>query len=249
MNFLRNIKNKIKNNKQPYIHRNSSAFPSLASPVSNNPRNFAPMQTILLISILLFCTVTAWLIKLNSVHNASLQTGIAEDIIRFHVIANSDSAKDQALKLTVKDTLVESLKPYLNDTDTITQARTVISDKLTYLQEIAEETIQQNGYLYPVKITLEECYFPLKIYGEYSFPAGTYEALRVQIGTAEGKNWWCVMFPPLCFVDETYSIVDEESGETLKHLLTEEEYDTLISKKTPVKVKFKLFEAIKNLFR
>jgi stage II sporulation protein R len=249
MNFLRNIRNKTRNNKQPYIHRNSSALQTLASTACNNPRNFAPLQTILLISILLFCTVTAWLIKLNSVHNSSLQTGIAEDIIRFHVIANSDSAEDQALKLTVKDTLVESLKPFLNDTGTITQARTVISDKLTYLQEIAEQIIQQNGYNYPVKVNLEECYFPLKIYGDYSFPAGTYEALKVQIGTAEGKNWWCVMFPPLCFVDETYSIVDEKSGETLKHLLTEEEYDSLISKKTPVKVKFKLFEAIKNLFR
>jgi stage II sporulation protein R len=248
MKFLRNIRNKIINYKPHCLHRNTATSKNLAAQAINNPQNKGQFQTILLFSILLFCTAIAWLTKINSMHNASLQVGIAEDIIRFHVIANSDSAEDQALKLTVKDTLVESLEPFLNDTDTITQARTVISGKLTYLQEIAEETVSQYGYSYPVKVTLEESYFPLKIYGEYTFPAGTYEALRVQIGTAEGKNWWCVMFPPLCFVDETYSIVDEESGETLKHLLTEEEYNTLTSKKTTVKVKFKLLEAIKNLF-
>ncbi len=206
-------------------------------------------QVGLLLLILLFSGITMWLVKENSINNATFQTGIAEDIIRFHVIANSDSKEDQALKLIVKNTLVTSLSPYLSDADTIEQARNILSDKLSYIQELAETTIRQNGYHYSVTVTLEDCYFPLKIYGDYNFPPGTYEALRVQIGEAEGKNWWCVMFPPLCFVDETYSIVDETSQQKLKHLLTEEEYNTLVDKKVPVKIKFKLLEALKDLFK
>lgn len=217
---------------------------SYASTVHSKPQ----FRTLLLMLILLICGLTSWSIKANAMHNQSLQEGIANEIIRFHVIANSDSNADQALKLTVKDTLVKSLAPTLKDTTSVTEARRILSSKLSDIQALAEETILANGYDYPVTVSLEHSYFPLKIYGDYSFPPGTYEALRVQIGEAQGKNWWCVMFPPLCFVDETYTIVDESSGEKLKYLLTEEEYNTITDKKTPVKVKFKLFEAIKKLF-
>ena len=205
-------------------------------------------QTPLLFFILLFCAISMWLVKTNAMHRTDLQEGIAQDIIRFHVTANSDSTQDQSLKLTVKDTLVNKLSPLLNETENIAEARKVLSKNLSYIQEIAEETIRQQGYNYPVKVSLADCYFPIKVYGDYTFPAGTYEALRVQIGAAEGKNWWCVMFPPLCFVDETYSIVDNDTDQKLRHMLTEDEYETLIQEKKPVKVKFKLWESIKKLF-
>ncbi|MDD3172784.1 MAG: stage II sporulation protein R [Herbinix sp.] len=203
---------------------------------------------LLLVLVLLFCGIAMWVVKANAIHNAEIQDTIAEDIIRFHVIANSDSTQDQALKLKVKDKLVESLSPILSNAASITEARTILSGKLDFIQEIAENTIQQYGYSYPVKVTLEDNYFPLKVYGSFTFPPGIYEALRVQIGAAEGKNWWCVMFPPLCFVDETYSVVDEESNEKLKHVLTEDEYDTLIHEKKPIKIKFKIWDSIKDLF-
>lgn len=214
----------------------------------NNKLKSDKFRVGLLLSLLLFCGLSTLLIKENAIHSQNLQTGIANEIIRFHVIANSDSEDDQALKLTVKDTLVKNMAPLLKNADTVTEARTVLSDKLSYIQELAEATVKDNGYGYPVTVSLEQCYFPLKIYGDYTFPPGTYEALRVQIGEAEGKNWWCVMFPPLCFVDETYSIVDKDSDKKLKYLLTEEEYNTIKSEKTPVKVKFKLFEMLKKLF-
>lgn len=202
----------------------------------------------LLFMILFFCGAATLGIRADALHSRKLQTGIAGEIIRFHVIANSDSEADQALKLTVRDALVTALAPRLKSVSTLEEARAVITEQMTSLKELAEAVVQENGYDYPVTVALEECYFPLKIYGDYTFPPGYYEALRVKIGEAGGRNWWCVMFPPLCFVDETYSIVDEESGEKLKTLLTEEEYDTLTSKKTPVKVKFKLLEALKDLF-
>ena len=205
-------------------------------------------QTSLLFFILIFCAVSMWLVKANAVNKPNLQEGIAEDIIRFHVIANSDSVKDQNLKLNVKDSLVHALSPILDNTNSITDARTVLSEQLSFIQQTAEQTVKENGYEYPVKVSLESCYFPVKRYGDYTFPSGNYEALRVQIGSAEGKNWWCVMFPPLCFVDETYGIVDNQSKDKLRHMLTEEEYNTLINQKKPIKVKFKLWESIKKLF-
>jgi stage II sporulation protein R len=216
------------------------------------PKKHIPLpqpRTLLLLFILTVCGFASWAIKASAMHDRDLQKGIAQEIIRFHVIANSDSDADQSLKLTVKDTLVKNLTPLLQTAASIAEARSLLASELDYIEGLAEDTIRKNGYDYPVTVSLENCYFPLKVYGDYTFPPGYYEALRVKIGEAEGKNWWCVMFPPLCFVDETYSIVDESSGKKLKYLLTEEEYDTLSNKKTPVKIKFKLFEAIKNLFQ
>lgn len=203
----------------------------------------------LLVLVMIVCGASMWMIKVNAQQSVDTQESIAKKIIRFHVIANSDSDKDQALKLMVKDQLVKSLSPKLSNANSITDARAVISENLDYIKKTAESTIQENGYNYNVRVTLENCYFPLKIYGNCSFPPGVYEALRVRIGAAEGKNWWCVMFPPLCFVDETYSVVDSKTDKKLKHLLTEDEYDTLVHKKKHIKVKFKIWEQIKKLFK
>ena len=205
-------------------------------------------RTLLFLSILFFCSLTTMILKANALHNQKLQEGIAQEIIRFHVIANSDSNEDQELKLIVKDTLVQKLSPLLSNSASKEDARAILSKSLEQIKALAENTIRNHGYYYNVTVTLEKCYLPLKIYGDYTFPPGYYDALRVKIGRAEGKNWWCVMFPPLCFVDETYSIVDDKSGSKLKNIMTEEEYDTLLSKKTPIKIKFKLWDMIKDLF-
>jgi stage II sporulation protein R len=205
-------------------------------------------RTPLFISLLFICFVAMCLIKVTAIHNSNIQEGIAKNIIRFHVIANSDSTADQALKLKIKDKLVDSLSPLLSDVNSIDDARYILSKNLDFIQKIAEESIKQYGYNYPVKVTMGDCFFPLKVYGSCTFPPGVYEALRVQIGAAEGKNWWCVMFPPLCFVDDTYGIVDETTNKKLKHLLTEEEYDSLVNQKKPIKIKFKILDSIKKLF-
>jgi stage II sporulation protein R len=202
----------------------------------------------LLLLILLIAGASTCLINGNAKADTSIQEGIAQKVLRFHVIANSDTEEDQKLKLKVKETLVESLSPQLIHINVITKVKAIVTEQLDTIRETAEQVIQQQGYDYNVTVSLEKCYFPLKIYGNYAFPPGYYEALRVRIGKAEGKNWWCVMFPPLCFVDETYSIVDENSKEKLLQLLTEDEYDALISGKTPVKVRSKLVEYIKELF-
>ena len=207
--------------------------------------NHLPMM--LLFTILLISIISTCLIKTHAKADTSIQEGIAQKVLRFHVIANSDLEEDQQLKQKVKDALVESLSPQLKNLEDITMVRAAVTERLSDIKKTAKAVIQQQGYSYPVAVAIERCYFPLKVYGAYTFPPGYYEALIVRIGKAEGKNWWCVMFPPLCFVDETYSIVDENSKEKLLNLLSDEEYDELVSGKTPVKIKFKLFEKIKDL--
>lgn len=177
----------------------------------------------------------------------SIQEGIAKEIIRFHVIANSDSGEDQTLKITVKNAIVDGLKEPLEDAKSIDEARSIIINNKPLIAQIALESIIDEGYSYSVNVNLENTYFPTKIYGDMTFPPGIYEALRVEIGEAKGKNWWCVMFPPLCFVDGTYSVVPDKSKDQLKYVLTEEEYTSLAKKgKIKVKAKFKIGETVKD---
>ena len=115
-------------------------------------------------------------------------------------------------------------------------------------RDIAIKTIRENGYNYDVKVEIGNCYFPTKYYGDISFPAGYYDALKVEIGESAGQNWWCVMFPPLCFVDMSTGIVPDESKQTIKEQLSEEEYAIINEKNnTNINFKFKLIELFSKL--
>ncbi|HHU75144.1 MAG TPA: stage II sporulation protein R [Clostridiales bacterium] len=216
---------------------------------NNTSSEEEPLRIIFLLLIILISWLAMHLIKAKEADAEEIQEGIANEIIRFHVIANSDSKEDQLLKYKVRDSLVDELSPQLKNTKDIHGARKIVLNQLEDIQALATDIVKSEGYDYPVSVSLQPTYFPMKVYGEYTFPPGNYEALRVCIGEAKGQNWWCVMFPPLCFVDETYSIIDEESEEQLKTLLTEEEFESIKSKKLPVKIKFKLWELIKDFFQ
>lgn len=230
---------KIRNNlRQKLLHNKNRLFDSY-----NNQ-----IRILFLIVLLISSWVLTQTVQIYARSSEKLQEGIADEIIRFHVIANSDSYEDQDLKYQVKDALVHALKPYLKDAKDIDEAQDIIEKNLPLIKDVASRLIEDKGYTYSVSASLSYCYFPMKVYGDYTFPPGAYKALQVRLGDARGKNWWCVMFPPLCFVDETYSIVDEDGEEKLKYLLTEEEFDALKNEKVPVKIRFKLLEAIKKLF-
>jgi len=160
------------------------------------------------------------------------QEHIASEIIRLHVIANSDTEEDQSLKLLVKNEVVSYLREKMDGTQTIEEAREIISDNLSSIEEVAAKKMASEGYFYGVNASLTFCDFPIKQYGDLTFPAGRYEALRVELGTSEGKNWWCVMYPSLCYVDETYEVITEDNKEQFKEILTKEEYESLLSADT-----------------
>lgn len=158
---------------------------------------------------------------------AGIQQGIAGEILRFHVIANSDRKEDQALKLKVRDAVVEYMKDLLEGAEDLEETKGRVAERLADVEELAMRIVEKEQAGYPVHAELTECYFPRKSYGDCTFPAGRYEALRICIGKAEGKNWWCVLFPNLCFVDSIHAVVPEEQKKELKNVLTEEEYESL----------------------
>ena len=126
------------------------------------------------------------------------QGELAEQVIRFHVIANSDTQEDQALKLAVRDRVLEQAQALYPQGVTLEEARRILERHLPALEEAGRAVVEEWGYDYPVAAQLTRCWFPTKEYEDFALPAGDYTALRVTIGAGEGQNWWCVAFPPLC---------------------------------------------------
>ena len=173
----------------------------------------------------------------------AISDNLYNSVFRLHVIANSDSIEDQNLKYIVRDNLLnymnEKCKNLSSKDDVIQYAR----NNLTEIKQIAKNTIKENGYNYPVTVEIGNFEMPTKKYGDISFPEGYYDALRVKIGKANGQNWWCVMFPPLCFVDYSTGIVSDSSKQTLKETLSKENYRIISeSENSDITIKFKLIE-------
>lgn len=183
---------------------------------------------------------------------SAVSSNISSSVFRLHVIANSDSSEDQNLKYIVRDRVLDYMNSLI-DTNTSSKEETmkIVSENLENFKSIAQDTVYENGYDYKVNIEIGNFAFPTKTYGDIALPSGYYDALRISIGEAKGKNWWCVMFPPLCFVDVSSGVVPEDSKETLEESLSDEEYELISGSSTEYEVKFKFvefFENFKNTF-
>ena len=155
---------------------------------------------------------------------AQIQEQLAGEVLRLHVLANSDSEKDQALKLKVRDEILLYMKENMPDTEYVEEVTDWVRKNSRKLEEIGAEVISKEGYHYPVSAALTTCWFPEKSYGDVTFPQGNYKALRIEIGEAKGENWWCVLYPELCFMNAVHAVVPEEGKKQLKNVLTEDEY-------------------------
>ena len=172
---------------------------------------------------------------------------LSDSVFRLHVIANSDSTEDQNLKYTVRDNLISYMNILCKNCSSKEEAIKLVTENKSNFQKIAENTIRENGFNYSVNIEIGNFEFPTKTYGDISFPAGYYDALKVKIGEANGQNWWCVMFPPLCFIDVTSGVVPDESKENLQENMSDEDYALISDNDTPeIKFKFKLLEFFTN---
>ncbi|MFZ7133574.1 MAG: stage II sporulation protein R [Eubacteriales bacterium] len=138
---------------------------------------------------------------------------ISQKVVRLHVIANSDSEVDQDVKLQVKDAVLREMTPKLNASTSKEETIQIINDNKQNIQHIAQDTLAQCNMNNSVNIQLDKTFFPTKFYNQFSLPAGEYLALRVVIGEGEGKNWWCVLFPPLCLVDVKKETSDTQSAD------------------------------------
>lgn len=179
--------------------------------------------------------------KTATIRAQSLQPSIADKVLRFHVLANSNSPKDQAVKLRVRDAVGTYLEPLLENSRTKESCERIVSENLEQIVEIANETLLENGYDYGATAKISSTDFPEKNYGSYTFPPGTYDALNITLGEGGGHNWWCVLYPNMCFRGSVYEVVDTDSGKALRKVLSSEEYEAVI-KSGNYKIRFKLLE-------
>lgn len=200
------------------------------------------------IAVVLLMVLAAWM--LSYTYAEDVNAGLSQNLVRLHVVANSDSSEDQELKLKVRDAIIDFMKIKLAASKDINETRTIISDNLKNIEDVSNEVIRNNDSKYGVKASIGNYGFPTKTYGDISLPAGEYQALRVVIGNGAGANWWCVLFPPLCFVDATHGVIPDSVKQDLKTSLSTEEYNIITtadsSEDIPVKIKFKLVEFLQG---
>ena len=171
---------------------------------------------------------------------------IYDNVLRLHVLANSDSEEDQTLKLKVRDAILERSSELFGKSESIEEAAESINANIDAITEVARKVIAENGYDYPVSVTLTNEHYPTRSYEALSFPSGAYLSLRVMIGEAEGQNWWCVLFPPLCLSAATDKAVAEDAFISVG--LTGEQYRIITeSDNTKYTVRFKILETIEGL--
>lgn len=172
---------------------------------------------------------------------------VYDTVVRLHVLANSDSEEDQAVKLKVRDALLEVTAPLLKDCATREEAAALLRAEEDKLREAAERTLAAEGRADTVSILLDEEEYPQRSYDSVCFPAGTYLSLRVCIGEAEGKNWWCCLFPPLCLGSATVSEGEAEEA-FISVGMTPSQYKIITQTEKPVyKVRFKILEILESL--
>lgn len=208
----------------------------------NNFKN-SKIGILFILSLLLFLYTTICAIS----YVDAVSSDISDSVFRLHVIANSNSDEDQALKYKVRDNLLNYMNNLCENCNSKEDAINIVSTHQEEFKQIALETVKNEGFSYDIKIEIGNFEFPTKHYGDISLPAGFYDALKVEIGKAEGRNWWCVMFPSLCFVDISSGIVPDESKEELQNVLSDEEYAIISDNTNPgIKLKFKLLELFTN---
>ena len=200
------------------------------------------VKMVIILSFLLFLYTTICAIS----YAQTVSSNISKSVFRLHVIANSDSQEDQNLKYIVRDNLLSYMNEICANVNNKAEAIEIAKQNEAEFKQIAIQTIQEQGYSYDVNISIGNFEFPTKQYGDISLPAGYYDALRVEIGEAKGQNWWCVMFPPLCFVDISSGIVPEESKELIQNNLNEEEFALVSDHNPEIQFKFKLLEFFTN---
>ena len=167
---------------------------------------------------------------------------IRQDVLRMHVIANSDSAEDQAVKLKVRDAVLEAGEDLFDGTLTAEGAEQVLDSDIERLQNAAQNVLTENGFDYGVRVEIGKDYFNTRTYdGEVTLPAGEYEAVRVILGEGQGQNWWCVMFPPMC-------LPAAEADTEISDVLTQNEED-VVKSNPKYEARFKIVELFENFYR
>ena len=178
-------------------------------------------------------------------YSYSISNDLEKNLFRLHILANSDSTEDQELKLYVRNKVIDYLHQYSfnNKSELIT----FLNNNQLSLQKVIDDAIKEKGYSYTSSFEIENSFYPQKQYENITLPAGNYDGLKIKIGKAEGKNWWCVLFPPMCLINNSTCSLPEESEILLDNSLTAESCSVISSNSSKYKIKFKIIEFINNL--
>lgn len=201
-------------------------------------QSHATLTALLFLSLLL---VTESPRYLQDKSTSTLQQQIATQVLRFHIRANSDTVADQQKKLRIKQSFLEWLTPILSENTSKSETIQCIRKNLPDIRKEATRMAAPE----PVTVTLQKEWFPEKTYGTCTFPEGIYDALRVDIGQAKGHNWWCVLYPSMCFADALEPSMTEEGEEKLQQVLDEDAYDLLLHPQK-LKIRFRLEFFLRN---
>lgn len=179
-----------------------------------------------------------------AINSQSIQNDLANNLIRLHIVANSDSENDQAVKLKVRDRIIKEMGAAFEDTKSNDECRKIVRDNIDKIVEIANDELSKNGMEYGARAYFGRFDFPTKYYSNIVLPRGEYNAVRVELGGGDGQNWWCVMYPPLCFVEESKGKIGDKGDKVLKNSLNSESYDIITNggDKLDFEVRFKLVE-------
>ncbi len=177
------------------------------------------------------------------------ESEIYDSVVRLHVLANSDSEEDQALKLKVRDEILGVMDGKLDGCKNQSQAKNKINEIMPEIQAVAKETVEREGYNYDVNVILDYEEYPTREYESCAFPAGEYLSLRVLIGSGEGQNWWCCLFPPLCLSSASEVSKEQNEDAFIAVGLTGEQYKIITESDSPkYKARFKILEVFEGIF-
>jgi stage II sporulation protein R len=217
------------------------------------------MKKSFLASVYIYCLLIGAIASLYKEETAQSTSGqtqvIPDEAIRLRILANSDAEEDQELKRKIRDEVKGEITSWVQDLTSVEEARNVISSRLPELEDLAKQVMDEEGMSQSIKVEFNKVAFPTKLYGNFVYPAGDYEAVLITLGEGEGANWWCVLFPPLCFLDFSNGEAVQELEDEPKNSLKEEAKEAKISdlseeetKDDQPKVKFFLVEWFEGLF-
>lgn len=196
------------------------------------------------ISIAVAAVLTAWVTiqrgLLVEARTEQATAELAEQVLRFHVLADSDSKRDQQVKMQVKSAVISYLEEELKSQGGLKETREYVREHLEEIRELAQQTVREADSEDTVTAELVKDKFPEKTYGDITFPEGTYEALRIRIGSGDGHNWWCCLYPNLCFTDAVCGRVVPEDKQELQGALDEDAYE-MITCTSDFKIKWFFF--------
>ncbi|MBQ8249132.1 MAG: stage II sporulation protein R [Clostridia bacterium] len=208
------------------------------------------MQKHITVFLLTFSILTALMLPISAFFPTIEDAKLYDNIIRLHVLANSDSEEDQELKLKVRDGILDTVATLLDGVTDRTITENILSENLQAIESVAKKVLDDNSSTYTVSVTLTKEAYPTRDYENYTLPAGTYTSLRVLIGEAEGQNWWCVLFPQLCIgkteAVSTLAVIDD--SELLEVGLTPSQIRIIKGDSPDIVVKFRLLEFFEGLF-